>query len=74
MRSASFRRVGFVPWKGGRHPMRDAFGLVAASGMSALLLGVLTTHRRSGDRLQEATPALVAFAASLAYLAVALTR
>ena len=49
-------------------------GVVAASGMSVLLVGALTTHRRSGDRLQEATPALVALTASLAYLAVALTR
>ena len=39
-----------------------------------LLVGALTTHRRSGDRLQEAAPALVALAVSLAYLAVALTR
>ena len=49
-------------------------GIAAASGMCALLVGALTTHRRSGDRLQEAIPALVALAASLAYLAVALTR
>ena len=49
-------------------------GVAAASGMCALLVGALITHRRSGDRLQEAMPALVALATSFAYLAVALTR
>ena len=49
-------------------------GVAAASGMCVLLVGALATHQRSGDRLQEATPALVALAAGLAYLAVALTR
>ena len=49
-------------------------GVAAASGMCVLLVGALATHRRSGDRLPEATPALVALAAGLAYLAVALTR
>jgi hypothetical protein len=49
-------------------------GVAAASGIGALLVGALATHRRFGDRLQEAAPALVALAACLAYLAVALTR
>ncbi len=49
-------------------------GVAAASGMCVLLVGALATHRRSGDRLQEATPALVALAAGLAYLAVTFTR
>jgi DoxX-like family len=49
-------------------------GVASVSGMCLLLVGALATHRRSGDRLQEATPALVALAAGLAYLAVALTR
>lgn len=49
-------------------------GIAAASGMAVLLVGALTTHRRSGDRLQEAAPALVALAASFGYLGVALTR
>jgi hypothetical protein len=49
-------------------------GIAAASGMCVLLVGALTTHLRAGDRLQEATPALIALGAGLAYLAVALTR
>jgi len=49
-------------------------GVAAASAMCALLVGALITHVRSGDGLQAAAPALVALAASLAYLASALTR
>ena len=49
-------------------------GVAAASGMCALLIGALTTHRRNGDRLHEAMPALVALAVNVAYLAVALGR
>lgn len=51
-----------------------AFGLAAASGMALLLVGALATHRRAGDGLKHAAPAVVALAISLAYLAVALTR
>ena len=49
-------------------------GVAAASGMALLLLGALTVHRRAGDSLWEAVPALVALGVSLAYLAAALTR
>jgi uncharacterized membrane protein YphA (DoxX/SURF4 family) len=49
-------------------------GVVAASGMCALLVGALASHRRVGDPLPEAAPALVALAVDLAYLAVALGR
>jgi len=49
-------------------------GVAAASGMAVLLVGALTVHRRVGDRLQQAAPAALALAASLAYLAVASTR
>jgi hypothetical protein len=49
-------------------------GVAAASGMALLLLGALTVHRRAGDGLPEAVPALVALGVSLAYLAAALTR
>ena len=41
---------------------------------SLLLLGALTVHRRAGDSLPDATPALAALGVSLAYLAAALTR
>jgi hypothetical protein len=49
-------------------------GVAAASGMCVLLVGALATHLRSGDRLQEAAPALITLGASPAYLAAALTR
>jgi hypothetical protein len=49
-------------------------GVAAASGMCALLLGALTSHRRSGDGFHDALPALVAFAVNVSYLAVALGR
>jgi uncharacterized membrane protein YphA (DoxX/SURF4 family) len=50
------------------HPL----GLAAATGMALLLLGALITHRHAGDSAKEAAPALVAFAFTLAYLAIAL--
>ena len=49
-------------------------GMAAAAGMAVLLLGALAAHRRAGDTLKEAVPALVALAVSVAYLAVALPR
>jgi len=49
-------------------------GIAAASGMAVLILGALTIHRRSGDRPQEAAPALFTLAISLTYLAVTLTH
>jgi hypothetical protein len=48
------------------HPL----GLAAASGMAVLLLGALTSHRRSGDTVKETMPALVALVIAVAYLAV----
>jgi DoxX-like family len=49
-------------------------GVAAASGMAVLLVGALTVHRQVGDGLQEAAPAVLGLAVSLAYLAVAITR
>jgi hypothetical protein len=51
-----------------------ALGLAAATAMALLLIGALVTHRRAGDGLKHAAPAVVALAISLAYLAVALNR
>ena len=50
------------------HPI----GLAAAAGMALLLLGALITHRRAADGGKEMAPALLAFAITLAYLAIAL--
>jgi len=49
-------------------------GIAAASGMIVLLIGAVTVHRRVGDSLQEAAPATLGLAVSLAYLTVAITR
>jgi hypothetical protein len=49
-------------------------GVAAASCLAVLLVGALTVHRRVGDGLQEAAPAVLGLAVSLAYLAVAITR
>ena len=51
------------------HPL----GLAAAAGMTLLLIGAVTIHRRAGDSGQEAAPALAALALTIAYLAIALT-
>ena len=47
-------------------------GVAAASGMAVLAIGALVVHRRAGDRLKEAAPALLALGVSLAYVVVAL--
>ena len=49
-------------------------GVAAACGTAVLLIGAVSVHRRAGDSLQEAAPALLALGISLAYLAVAVTR
>jgi uncharacterized protein YqgC (DUF456 family) len=46
-------------------------GLLAAAGMTLLLVGALITHRRAHDNVREALPALLALAVSATYLAVA---
>lgn len=48
-----------------------AFGITAALGMLGLLLGALTFHRRAGDGLVAAAPALVATLTIAAYLGAA---
>jgi hypothetical protein len=46
-------------------------GLLAAGGMTLLLVGALVAHRRAHDTVSEAVPALVALAITIAYLALA---
>ena len=48
-------------------------GLLAAAGMTLLLLGALVAHRRAHDRVPEMLPALVALAIAVAYPAIAYT-
>lgn len=46
-------------------------GLLAAAGVTLLLIGALITDRRAHDSVREAVPALVALALSSTYLVVA---
>jgi hypothetical protein len=46
-------------------------GLLAAAGMTLLLIGAVIAHRRAHDSVREAVPALLALAISGTYLAVA---
>jgi hypothetical protein len=46
-------------------------GLLAAAGMTLLLLGALIVHRRAHDSVREAAPALGALAIAIGYLALA---
>jgi len=46
-------------------------GLLAAAGMTLLLIGALVAHRRAHDNVREALPALLALVVSGTYLAVA---
>jgi uncharacterized membrane protein YphA (DoxX/SURF4 family) len=50
------------------HPL----GVAAAAGMAVLLIGAVITHRRALDSAKEMTPALLALAITISYLAVAL--
>ena len=45
-------------------------GVIAASGMTMLLIGAVTFHRRAGDTVRDYAAALVFLAASVGYLAV----
>lgn len=45
-------------------------GVIAATGMTLLLIGAVILHRRAGDTVRDYTAALVFLAASLGYLAV----
>lgn len=58
--------VGGLRW----HPL----GLVGAVGMVILLLGALRYHRKTKDDAKEISPALVALAITIAYLAIAIVR
>jgi len=75
---ARYRLVGFAEIAAATGVLIGLFwaalGLAAASGMALLLVGALAAHRRAGDGLKHAAPAVVALAISLAYLAVALSR
>ena len=47
--------------------------VTAAAGMTVLLLGAVITRQSAAEAGKEMTPALLALAITIAYLAVALT-
>jgi DoxX-like family len=49
-------------------------GVAAAVGMVVVLLGALLVHRRAGDHLREAVPAVIGLGVCVGYLALALAR
>lgn len=49
-------------------------GLVGAVGMVLLLLGALHYHRKAKDDAKEISPALLALAITIAYLAIAIVK
>jgi hypothetical protein len=48
-------------------------GLLAAAGMTLLLLGALIAHRRAHDRIPDMLPVLVALPIAVVYQAIAYT-
>ena len=48
-------------------------GLLAAAGMTLLLLGALIAHRRAHDRISDMLPVLVGLGIVVAYQAIAYT-
>jgi len=75
---ARYRLIGFAELAAGVGVLiglwRVPLGLAAASGMALLLAGALAAHRRAGDGLKEAAPALLALLITVAYLAAASAR
>jgi hypothetical protein len=49
-------------------------GLVGAVGMVLLLLGALLYHRKAKDDAKEMSPAVVALAITVAYVAIAIVK
>jgi len=47
-------------------------GVAAAIGMTALIIGALTFHRRARDSAQKMAPALVTLVITVAYLVITL--
>jgi len=72
--TAAYRRIGALEVAGAAGILvglaEPRIGALAGAGLLLLLAGALITHRRAGDPLREAVPALIAALTVAAYLAV----
>lgn len=72
--TAAYRRIGALEVAGAAGVLvglaEPRIGALAGAGLLALLAGALISHRRAGDGLREAAPALLAGLVVAAYLAV----
>jgi DoxX-like family len=73
MSTTAYRRIGALEVAGAAGVLvglaEPRIGALAGSGLLALLGGALIAHRRAGDNLKEAAPALISALAVAAYLA-----
>ncbi|MBV9140509.1 MAG: DoxX family protein [Pseudonocardiales bacterium] len=65
MSTAAYRRIGALEVAGAAGVL---VGLAQPPGLLALLAGALIAHRRAGDDLRDAAPALIAALTVTAYL------
>lgn len=72
MSTSAYRRIGALEVAGAAGVLvglaEPRIGGLAGAGLLALLGGALIAHRRTGDGLREAAPALISAAAVAAYL------
>jgi hypothetical protein len=68
-----YRMIGVAEMLAGAGVIAGLFwppiGIAAALGMIALLAGALATHRRAGDPIREAIPAVFSLVLCAAYVA-----
>ena len=73
MSTAAYRRIGALEVAGAAGVLvglaQPRIGALAGAGLLALLGGALVAHVRTGDKLKQATPALVSAVTVAAYLA-----
>ena len=72
--TAAYRWIGALELAGAAGVLvglaEPRIGALAGAGLLALLAGALVSHRRTGDGLRDAVPALIAGLVVAAYLAV----
>jgi hypothetical protein len=72
--TAAYRRIGALEVAGAAGILvglaQPRIGALAGAGLLLLLAGALISHRRAGEGLRDATPALLAGLVVAAYLAV----
>ena len=72
--TAAYRRIGALEVAGAAGILvglaQPRIGALAGAGLLVLLAGALVSHRRAGDGLRDAAPALLAGLVVTAYLAI----